>query len=103
MKRLAALLLAVSAYAPAHNISCSLSGTVEDSLGAVFAGLDVTITSAQNGFVRTTKTNHEGFFTFPNLTPSTYTLVIAGAPGFKRYSQAGVAISSGEARSLGMI
>ncbi len=103
MKRVAALLLAVSVYCPGQNISCSLSGTVEDSLGAVFPGLDVTITSIQTGFVRTTKTNQEGFFSFPDLTPSTYTIAITAAAGFKRYTQAGIAISSGEPRSLGVI
>lgn len=87
---------------PAQNISCSLSGTVQDTLGAVFAGADVALSSTHTGFSRTTKTNPEGFFSFPDLTPSTYTLAIT-APGFKRYVQSDIAIGSGEQRTLGVL
>src|SRR5437867_272524 len=102
MRVWATLLLAASAYAPAQNISCSLSGTAQDSMGAAFPRLPITLTSVQTGFLRTTITNHEGFFSFPDLTPGTFTLS-AVAPGFKRYTQTGIAISSGESRSLGIL
>ncbi|MFB3828256.1 MAG: carboxypeptidase regulatory-like domain-containing protein [Bryobacteraceae bacterium] len=99
MRRFFATLLFCVSAAPAQNISCSLSGTVQDSMGAVFPGVEVSLASAQTGFTRTTRTNPEGFFSFPDLTPSTYTLVIS-APGFKRHVQEGIEISSGEQRSL---
>src|SRR5262249_38985178 len=101
MRRLA-LLFCLPALAPAQNVSCALSGTVEDASSAAIAGVTVTLTSERNGFVRTVTTTNEGFFSFPDLTPATFTLSI-DAPGFKRYSQTGIAIDSGEQRSLGQI
>lgn len=86
----------------AQNISCSLSGSVQDGMGAAFAGADVAISSDQTGFTRTGKTNPEGFFSFPDLTPSTYTLAIS-ASGFKKYVQAGIEIGSGEQRAMGVV
>ncbi len=102
VNRAAAVLLLCAAATPAQNISSSLSGTVQDSLGAVFPGVEISLASVQTGFTRTARTNPEGFFSYPDLTPSTYALTIA-APGFKRYVQSGIEISSGEQRSLGII
>src|ERR1019366_8315987 len=47
-------------------------------------------------------TTGEGFFAFPDLTPATFTLSIDTA-GFKTYRETGIAINSGEQRSLGNI
>jgi hypothetical protein len=94
-------MLAVAALR-GQNISCALSGAVEDSLGAPFAGIEVNIASFQNGFVRTTRTNTNGFFAFPDITPATYMLSIS-APGFVPYHQSGIELNSGEQRSLGSI
>ncbi|MEO7144015.1 MAG: TonB-dependent receptor [Bryobacteraceae bacterium] len=85
----------------AQNISCSLSGSVQDAQTAAIPGIDVVLTSSQ-GFVRTAKTNASGFFSFPDLAPSTYSLTAAAA-GFQRYEQTGIQISSGEQRALGAI
>ncbi len=48
------------------------------------------------------KTNPVGFFRFPILTPSTFTVVIT-APGFKRYEQKAIEVISGSQRSMGSI
>src|ERR1019366_3853692 len=61
-----------------------------------------TLTGEGNGFVRTVTTNNEGFFAFPDLTPATFTLYIE-AKGFKPYRETGIAINTGEARSVGQI
>ncbi len=90
------------ALLPAQNISCGLSGTVQDPGGAVMAGVKVTLTGEDNGFVRSATTTGEGFFSFPDLTPATFTLSI-DAPGFKHYRQTGIAMTSSEQRSLGRI
>ena len=95
------LILAVTALR-GQNISCALSGAVEDSLGAPFSAIEVHIAGAQNGFVRTSRTNANGFFAFPDLTPGAYTLSIS-APGFAPYRQSGIELNSGEHRSLGSI
>src|SRR5262249_27526723 len=62
----------------------------------------VTLISENNGFVRDTTTTNDGFFSFPDLTPATFTLSI-DTPGFRRYSQTGIVMGSGEQRSLGRI
>ncbi|PYT17460.1 MAG: hypothetical protein DMG59_07295, partial [Acidobacteria bacterium] len=85
----------------AQNTSGSLAGTVQDKMGAVVPGAAVTLTNAQ-GFVRTTRTNDSGFFSYPDLTPSTFSLVIQ-APGFRQFRESGIEVNSGEQRSLGSI
>src|SRR5882724_10998988 len=90
------------ALLPAQNISCALSGTVQDPGGAVMAGVKVTLTGEDNGFVRSAITTGEGYFSFTYLTPATFTLSIE-APGFKHYRQTGIAMTSSEQRSLGRI
>jgi hypothetical protein len=87
---------------PAQNVSCSLAGTVQDSAGAVIPSAKVTLTGQENGFVRTVTTNHEGFFSYPDLTPATFTISVE-APGFKVYKQTGILINADEQRSLGQI
>ncbi len=90
------------ALLPAQNISCSLAGTVQDSAGAVIPGAKVTLTGQENGFVRTVTTNHEGFFSYPDLTPATFTIAIE-APGFKIYKETGILINADEQRMMGQI
>ena len=100
--RIVLVLIIASAIAAAQNTSCSLSGSVQDPDGGAFANIEIRLTGADTGFVRTTKTNHEGFFSFPDLTPATFVLSVA-SPGFKSYSQSGIAITSSEQRSIGII
>ena len=102
MKRILVGLLLAGVIASAQNVSGLLSGTLQDPSGAVIPGADVKLTADRTGFVRTTKTNNEGFFSFPDLTPSVFTLGIS-APGFKNYAQTGIEITSGAQRSLGVI
>ena len=103
--RVASLLL-LSVVLPvailAQNISGGLSGTVTDTLGAAFAGIDVTFTNDETRFVRKTKSNVEGFFSVPDLTPGNWTVIIS-SPGFRRYVQSGIAVGSGDQRALGTI
>ncbi len=82
--------------------SCSLSGTVQDAVGAVIPGALITLTDQANGFVRTVNTTNNGFFTYPDLTPGTFTLAVE-AKGFKMYRQTGIPINADEQRSLGEI
>jgi hypothetical protein len=97
---LLALLLPV--LLPAQNISCSLAGTVLDSASAVVPNAKVTLTGQENGFVRTVVTTHDGFFSFPDLTPATFTIAIE-AHGFKVYKETGILIEADEHRSLGQV
>jgi hypothetical protein len=97
---IAVLLLASTVHG--QSVSSLLSGTLQDPSGAVVPGADIRIVADRTGFVRATKTNSEGFFSVPDLTPATFTVTITAA-GFKTYSQSGIEITSGEQRSLGLV
>jgi hypothetical protein len=96
------LLLLLPALLLAQNTSSGLSGTVVDAAGAVVPNVKVTLTGEGNGFVRTVTTTSEGYFSFPDLTPATFTLSIE-APGFKKYRQTSISLNSDQQRSLGQI
>ena len=87
--------------ASAQNVSCSLSGTVQDPTGASLPDIEVVLTNSQTGFISATKTTREGFF-FASLTPGTFSLDIA-APGYRSYRETGIDVGSGEQRPLGVI
>jgi hypothetical protein len=61
----------------------SVSGTVKDASGAVVATAGLTLTNTATNAQFATTTNPQGEFQFPQLAPSTYTLV-AEAQGFKK-------------------
>lgn len=102
MVRVMASVLLLPVLAMCQNISGSLSGTVQDSMGAAFAGAEVRIANTETGFLRTVRTNLEGYFSFPDLRPGAYDLEI-GSEGFKRYRQERIVINSGESRSVGTV
>src|SRR5690348_15772964 len=102
MKHVVVLWLALSLPALGQNISGSLSGTVQDSSGAAFAGAEVRVSNTETGFLRAAKTNAEGCFYFPDLTPGTYNLEVK-AGGFKHYRQEQIEINSGDSRSVSVI
>ncbi len=70
-----------------------------DSAGAVIPQAKIILAGEGNGFIRTSTTNNDGFFNYPDLTPATFTLTVE-APGFKTYHQTGIAINSGDQHSL---
>jgi hypothetical protein len=102
MLRLLLTLITLAAMAAAQNVSSSLSGTVQDPAGAIIPSAAVTLTSDRTGFLQTTKTNAEGFFSFPCLVPGAYTLAVS-REGFKTYTQSDIAVTSAEHRSLGTV
>ena len=56
-----------------------VTGTVTDPSGAIVAGAKVTITDVNTGASRTGTTNSSGSYTFTNLKPSTYDVVVTFA------------------------
>lgn len=78
-----ALALAAAAALYGQAVNATLLGTVADSSGAVIANAKVTITEASTNSVRSAQTNESGNFTFPDITPGTYS-VTGEAAGFKR-------------------
>ena len=78
MKTVRRLVLAfiLPALLPAQNTSCTLVRNRAGSRRARWCpDVKVTLTGEGNGFVRTVMTTGEGFFSFPDLTPATFTLV----------------------------
>ena len=58
-----------------------LHGTVTDSSGAVIPGATATMTDVGTNITATTKTNKQGIYFFPALSPASYRLSIS-APNF---------------------
>src|SRR5215469_2166213 len=67
----------------------SLRGTVFEESGAVVNDAAVTLNDPATGFSRTTKTNTQGEYQFPQIPPSTYDLSTS-APGFSTIRQTGI-------------
>ena len=67
----------------------SLRGTVFDEKGAVVGGATVTIINPATGLTRTTQTNAQGEYQFPQLPPASYELS-ATAHGFASVKQTGI-------------
>ncbi len=65
-----------------------LTGTVTDNTGAVIPGANVTISNMATGVEQTTTTNASGVYTFPNVVPGQY-IVLVEFTGFKGFSQTG--------------
>src|SRR5712691_12143655 len=60
-------LFVLAPSASAQKTSGTITGVVTDDSGAVVADASVTITSTQTGASRSSKTNSEGSFSFPEL------------------------------------
>jgi hypothetical protein len=66
-----------------------LSGTVTDSTGAVIPGAVVTAIQVGTGTRTEVKSNAQGEYSFPALSPATYDLSITSV-GFSGYKQKGI-------------
>jgi hypothetical protein len=74
--------------------TATLSGTVSDSTGAVVPNASLTLTSTEKGVRRSYTSDANGHYSFDQLPPSTYTLVIT-VQGFKEYRQNGIVLDAG--------
>src|SRR5271170_6696991 len=86
---LAVLLLLAAPFAHGQAVSATLVGTVADATGAGVVGAKITIQEQATGISRETVTNESGNYTFPDLTPGTYSVVVA-ATGFKKETRPSV-------------
>jgi len=78
--------LGLSAYAQSGGTSSGISGTVLDPSGAVVANATVEIHNAVSGFDRTTTTDSNGRFSFPNVPFNPYHMTVTTA-GFAQTAQ----------------
>jgi Carboxypeptidase regulatory-like domain len=85
-------LLISSAPAYAQYYPGRVTGTVQDSSGAVVAGADVKLTAADIGFERVGTTTAEGTFSFPQLPLGTFKLTVV-KQGFNTFVQTGIITS----------
>jgi len=93
-----AVLVAASSQLQAQT-TASLSGTVQDSTGAVVAGAHVTLTNTVTNEGRTLDSNSSGYFSFAGIVPGTYKVNIT-ANGFRGFEQNDIMINPGDTRAL---
>jgi len=84
VKRISMALAALLFAACAWGQEGSITGTVKDSSGAAVPGATVSITSIEQGFVRTTTTNTTGDYLVSGLLAGHYNINVT-AQGFERY------------------
>ena len=97
------LMVATSRQAMAQVDEGSISGTVQDSSGAVVPGADVTLTNTDQGLTLETKTSSTGAYTFSPVRIGHYT-ISATAAGFSKTTQENltVAVSQNVQVNLGL-
>jgi hypothetical protein len=79
----AALCLPSPAFSQSTN--AAVTGTIQDTSGAVLPGVMVTATNTATGVVTTVVSNEAGAYTFPSLLPGSYKIT-AELPGFQTKS-----------------
>jgi hypothetical protein len=94
---LSAFSLLPSAFA--QSATATLSGTVEDTNGAVIPGVAITVTNTATALQRKTATNDTGYFIVPLLPPGTF-IVRAERDGFAPVETQNVVLNVGDQKSL---
>ncbi|HKE20812.1 MAG TPA: TonB-dependent receptor [Bryobacteraceae bacterium] len=85
------LALVTTGLSFSQTVNATLLGNVTDSSGAVVPDAKVTITEVNTGVIRTGQTNESGNYSFTNLAPGIYTVVVEAA-GFKKETQRNVSV-----------
>ena len=76
----------ISPPVKAQQASANINGVVKDPTGAAIANAKVELASVSTGVVRTSSTNNDGVYVFPNIIPGAYTMRVS-APGFTSVTQ----------------
>jgi hypothetical protein len=93
------LLVWIDAFGQA---TANLSGTVQDSTGALIPGVEVTATNDATGVETMTITNDSGVYNFAAMPPGTYT-ARASLSGFQTRTFTQVALSANQASRLNVV
>lgn len=97
---LAALLLSLVAALPATaQYRASLQGTVADAQGAMIPGAQLVLTDQETNRTLTVTSDQTGHFSFNQLAPSSYTLVVT-RDGFNKKVLSNIAIRAEQANTL---
>ncbi len=92
---LAVVLLLISTPMIHAQATAQLSGTVTDTTGGVIPGAQVTVINEATKDSRVTETNGTGFYAFPALTPTTYSVKV-DMKGFQSKELTGLALHAGD-------
>src|SRR6266852_7223091 len=79
----------------AQGLTGQISGSVNDSTGSAVVGAQVSLLNQGTGQTRQLMSDQSGGFLFAQLLAGSYTLMIS-APGFKRYEEKDIILSSSE-------
>src|SRR6202789_2956760 len=79
--------------------TAQLSGTVTDPSGAVIPQAQVVLVNEATQDTRIVRTNDVGFYSFPALLPSSYTLKVS-AKGFEPKNLTGIILHAGDERTV---
>jgi hypothetical protein len=79
-------ILSCAIFAFSQNANTSLRGTVKDPSGALIPGVKVALIDSANGKTLSAVANSVGFYSFPQIPPSSYTITVL-ADGFGRQSK----------------
>ena len=93
------ILLTAAPFCFGQATTATLTGIVTDAAGLVVPNANLTLTNELSGDVRKTQTNNEGYYSIVALPPATYSLVLE-VPGFQKFSQKGIVLSSAEKRNV---
>jgi hypothetical protein len=96
---IAAVLMAVPAFAQSQAANGTIEGTIADSSGGVLPGVTVTITNNDTGLERSSVTNAEGQYRGLLLPLGTYS-VSAELQGFKKAEQTGIVLRAGDTATI---
>jgi hypothetical protein len=90
----AALMMVAAGSVQAQALYGSLVGNVVDDSGAIVPGATVTITHKETNQTREQSTPENGTYSFPNLAPGTYDVVVT-LPGFKTFATRDITVNIG--------
>lgn len=93
--QLTVFLMLMTVAANAQSYQGGLRGAVHDAAGAVVPGVEITLTNSETNTARSSITNAEGEYAFPNVLPGTYT-VAAIKTGYKKYENKNIRIGTQE-------
>jgi hypothetical protein len=92
------LMLGVSGVAGAAT-TAGISGVVTDQTGAAVVGANVEAKAVDTGITERQQTNADGFYSFLNLAPGTYTIEVQMS-GFVTFRETGILIDVNSAKVL---
>lgn len=88
------LFLCAAGYAQTASTG-AIGGVVSDAQGKIVINATVTLSSIEQGTVTIAKVNGRGEYTFANLKPGTYSVMV-GAPTFASYTESSIHLNATE-------